>query len=78
MVYVGYGNKGGRMNKLKWLLISILVASFLCGLGFVSFLDGFMSEFAIGKDLPWYFYFSGAFPLVTTHFLILAIVLKED
>ena len=78
MVYVGYGNKGGRMNKLKWLLVSILFVSFLCGMMFVSFLDGFMSEFAVGKDLPWYFHFVGVFPILTIHGYILAIVLKED
>jgi Na+-translocating ferredoxin:NAD+ oxidoreductase RnfA subunit len=66
------------MNKLKWVLTSILFISFLCGLGFVSFIEGFMSEFAVGKNLPWYFYFLGVFPLLITHGFILAIVLKED
>ena len=44
---------------------------------FVSFLEGFMSEFAVGKAMPWYFHFMGAFPLVITHAAILAIFIFQ-
>jgi hypothetical protein len=68
------------MRKLKLFLASIVVASFLCSMGFVSFIEGFLSQLAetAGNNLPWWFEFVGIVPFIIIHGLLLSSILSAN